>query len=166
MRPENEARLRKIRWVSRSLRVICAVILGLFLLVLGIFTVMLCVWGFPDDFGSGGIRVVVVGVLAVLMGLLFKSGYHLYRLLGNYSRGEIFTTGSAEQIRQWGIAWTLMGVMKFSIRFLPRVVLSHMNGPSEGLDGLDEVVSGLIIVAISWFMAVAAEMREEQDLIV
>ena len=166
MRPENEARLRKIRWVSRVLRLICAVVLGLFLLVLGILAVMFCVWGVPDDFDSGGTRVVVVGVLIALMGLLLKSLYHLYRLLDNYSRGEIFTTGSAEQIRQWGIAWTLLGVVKFGIRFLPRVVLSHMHGPSEGLDGLDEVVSGLIIVAISWFMEMAAEMREEQDLIV
>ena len=166
MRPENEARLRKIRWVSWILRVICAVILGLFLLVLGIFAVMFCVWGFPNDFGSGGTRVVVVGVLVVLMGLLLKCLYHLYRLLGNYSRGEIFTTGSAEQIRQWGIAWAVLGGVKFAIRFLPRVVLSHMNGPSEGLDGLDEVLSGLIIVAISWFMAMAAEMREEQELTV
>ena len=166
MRPENEARLKKIRWVSRILRVICQVILLLFLSVLITFGLMFCAWGLPPDWGLGGIRMVVVGVLASLMGLLLKSLYHLYRLLGNYSRGEIFTRGSAEQIRQWGIAWTLMGVVKFSIRFLPRVVLSHMNGPSEGLDGLDEVVSGLIIVAISWFMEMAAEMREEQDLIV
>jgi hypothetical protein len=166
MRPENEARLRKIRWVSRILRVICKVILALYVLVLTIFGLMACAWGFPADFGSGGTRLVVVGLMVVLMGLGFKCGYHLYRLLGNCSRGEIFTKESAEQIRQWGIACVLVGVVKFAIRFLPRVVLSHMHGPSEGLDGLGWVVNGLIIVAISWFMAVAAEMREEQDLIV
>ena len=100
-------------------------------------------------------------------GALFKCLYHLYRLLGNYSRGEIFTKGSAEQIRQWGLAWTLLGVVKFAIRFLPRVVSIPSNMPlSEGLDGLDEVVSGLIIVAISWFMEMAAEMREENELTV
>lgn len=166
MRPENEARLRKIRWVSRVLRVICGGILGLFLFLLGTFGLMTIEWGFPHEDGSVGIRIVGEGVLIVIMGLLLKSLYHLYRLMGNYSRGEIFTTGSAEQIRHWGIAWTLLGVVKFSIRFLPRVILAHMNGPSEGLDGVDEVVSGLIIVAISWFMAMAAEMKEEQELIV
>src|ERR1039457_3880276 len=100
MRPENEARLRKIRLVSRVLRVICKLILGLFVLVLGLFGLMFCMWGFPPEDGSVGTSIVVNGLLIVLMGLLFKSGYHLYRLLGNYSRGEIFTTGSAEQIRQ------------------------------------------------------------------
>ena len=102
MRAENEVRLRRIQWVSRVLRVICMVILGFFLLMLGIFGLMFCFWGVPDGFGSGGAGLVTVGVLGVLMGLGFKCGYHLYRLLGNYSRGEIFTTGSAEQIRQWG----------------------------------------------------------------
>jgi hypothetical protein len=164
MRPENEARLKKIRLVSRVLRVICSVILGLFLVVLSGFGLMFCIWGFPAEvYGSGGTRIVVVGVLAVLMGLLFKCGYHLYRLLGNYSRGEIFTTGSAEQIRQWGIACVLLGAVKFGILFVPLAFFKGYTSPGQGLDW---VVNGLIIVGISWFMAAAAEMREEQDLIV
>jgi hypothetical protein len=167
MRPENEARLKKIRWVSSILRAICKVFLAL--CGLGLLFAVLCLTGLVgigNDFGSGGTRIVVVGLMVVLMGLGFKCGYHLYRLLGNCSRGEIFTKESAEQIRQWGIACVLLGVVKFAIRFLPRVVLSHMHGPSEGLEGLGWVVNGLIIVAISWFMAMAAEMREENELTV
>jgi hypothetical protein len=164
MRPENEARLKKIRWVSRVLRVICQVILGLFVVVLSGFGLMFCMWGFPAEvYGSGAARIAVVGLLVVLMGLLLKCGYHLYRLLGNYSRGEIFTSGSAEQIRQWGIACVLLGSVKFGILFVPLAFFREYTSPGQGLDW---VVNGLIIVGISWFMAMAAEMREEQDLIV
>ncbi len=164
MRAENEVRLRKIRWVSRVLLVICKVILGLYVLVLGIFVLMFCMWwGVPDGFGSGGARFVAVGLLAVLAGLLFKCGYHLYRLLVNYSRGEIFTTGSAEQIRQWGIACVLGGAVKFGCAFVPLAVLKEHTEPGQGLGS---VVNGLIIMAISWFMAMAAEMKEENELTV
>jgi hypothetical protein len=163
MRPENEARLRKIRWVSRILRVVFKVILGLYLFVLGIFGVMFCVSGLPSGLGSGGARLVALGTLVLLSGLLFKCGYHLYRLLGNYSRGEIFTSGSAEQIRQWGIACVLFGSVKFGCLFVPQTGPREYTSPGQGLDW---VVNGLIIVAISWFMAMAAEMREEQDLVV
>jgi hypothetical protein len=163
MQPENEARLRRIQWVSRVLRVICKVILALYLLVLGIVGLMFCMWGVPSDFGSGGDCIVAVGLLVLLMGLLFKCGYHLYRLLGNYSRGEIFTKGSAEQIRQWGIACALGGTVKFGCAFVPIAVLSEHKDPVQGLGS---VVNGLIIVAISWFMAVAVEMREDNELTV
>jgi hypothetical protein len=145
------------------MRAICKVILGLYLLVLGIFGLMFCVWGIPSGFGSGGARFVHFGLVAVTAGLLFKCGYHLYRLLGNYSRGEIFTAGSVEQIRQWGIACVLFGTAKFGALFVPFAGAREYMSSGQGLGS---VVNGLIIVGISWFMAMAAEMREEQELIV
>ena len=163
MRSENEARLRTIQWVSRVLRAICKGMLGLYLLVAGIFGLMFCMGGRPSGFGSGGARFVALGLIVVLAGLLLKCGYHLYRLLDNYSRGEIFTTGSAEQIRQWGIACVLFGAVKFGALFVPHAVPPEYTSPGQGLDW---VMNGLIIVGISWFMAMAAEMREEQDLVV
>lgn len=87
-------------------------------------------------------------------------------LLGNYSRGEIFTKGSAEQIRQWGLACALWGVARYAIQFLPRVPAIRDSFKPGEVQGLGLMVNGLIIVAISWFMEMAAEMREEQDLIV
>lgn len=167
MRPENEARLRRIERISEVLRVVCKLFLVLCgLLFLYAVLGLTGVGGIGDWFGSGTARLVVAGLFAVIAGLAFKCGYHLDRLLGNYSRGEIFTKESAEQIRQWGIACALWGVAKFAIRFLPRVpAIRELFQPGE-VHGLGLIVNGLIIVAISWFMAMAAEMREEQDLIV
>ena len=167
MRPENAARLRKIQLVSKVLRAVCKVFLGL--CGLGFLGAVLCLMGLGgigDQFGSGGARLVVAGLLVVTSGVAFKCGYHLDRLLGNYSRGEIFTKESAGQIRQWGIACVLWGVARFAILFLPRVpAIRALFRPGQ-VQGLGLVVNGLIIVAISWFMELAAEMREEQDLIV
>ena len=52
--------------------------------------------------------------------------------------------------------------MKFGILFMP-FVFREYTSPGQGLDW---VVNGLIIVAISWFMAMAAEMKEENALTV
>ena len=167
MRPENEARLGRIERISKVLRAVCKVFLAL--CVLGFLAAVSCltgVGGIGDQFGSGGARLVVVGLLAVTIGLAFKCGYHLHRLLGNCSRGEIFTKESAGQIRQWGIACALWGVARFAILFLPRVPAIRAYFRPGQVQGLGLVVNGLIIVAISWFMEMAAEMREEQDLVV
>jgi hypothetical protein len=163
MRPENEARLRRIRLISEILRVICGVFLGLIALgfVASLFSLV------TGKGPSGGSNRAEGALLAVICGLGFNCGYHLYRLLGNYSRGEIFTRDSAGQIRQWGIACVLLGGWKFALLFVPLARLpAEFKGYMEPGQGLDWVVNGLIIVAISWFMAMAAEMREEQDLIV
>jgi hypothetical protein len=46
---------------------------------------------------------------------------------------------------------------------VPLIITSTYKNPGEGLS---QVVIGLVIVVISWFMEMAAEMREEQELIV
>ena len=46
---------------------------------------------------------------------------------------------------------------------VPLVIANANKKPGEGLS---LVVNGLIIVAISWFMEMAAEMREENELTV
>ena len=182
MRPENEARLRKIKKISGILRGMCKAFLVLCVLGFLVLTWILVISRSPIPGGGHGIiRVgysgvdfnvydltdrnrVVVGILCALtLGIIFNCGYQLHRLLDNYSRGEVFTAESAGQIRKWGIACVLWGLVKLGWRLVPLVIANANKKPGEGLS---LVVNGLIIVAISWFMEMAAEMREEQDLTV
>jgi len=179
MRPENEARLRKIRRVSSILRGFCKLVLGLIVLrglriekiILfpgkGLVGAISAHYGiFPVAALTGRGRLVVGLLGAVTFAITFKCVYHLHRLLGDFAKGEVFTRDAVRQLRLWGWTCVLLGVMNIAWPLIDRAIELH---PPSGL-GLDlsgdMVVNGLIIVAISWFMAVAAEMREEQDLVV
>jgi uncharacterized membrane protein len=103
MRSEIQAKLQKIKKVSIIFRVICTGLMALIALV-GLSCVV-CV-----AFGVGGVnydtiifqtagltlghRLVLGVVTALTFVTLFKCVYHLHRLFGNYSRGEIFTRES------------------------------------------------------------------------
>ncbi len=178
MQPENEARLKKIRLVSSILRGVCKLMLGLIVLegvrieqkILfpgkGLLSGVIGTLGFwfPVAPLTARGRVVVGLLAAVTFAIVFKCVYHLHRLLGNYARGEVFTRDSAWQLRQWGWMCVLWGVMKFACLLIVRAIVP----PTVHVVSIwvDTVVTGLAIVAISWFMEMAAEMREEQDLIV
>jgi len=189
MRPENEARLARIRRISEILRGICKVFLGLcvlgFLIQSRILAttrcqtegVVHCVYslGFSGmEFNVSDVtdhdlvtdfeRVVVGFILALGYGVLFNCGYQLHQLMGNYSRGDIFTTESAGQIRKWGLACILWGAFNLGLSLAPHLIANAHYMQSGG--GLSQVGIGLVIVAISWFMEMAAEMREEQDLVI
>jgi len=109
-------------------------------------------------------RVVFGFILALSCGVLFNCGYQLHRLLDNYSRGDIFTTKSAGQIRKCGFACVLLGVFELGLTLMPHLIANAHNKQPGG--GLSTVGIGLVIVAISWIMAMAAEMREENELTV
>jgi hypothetical protein len=107
-------------------------------------------------------RVVVGFILALGCGVLFNCGYQLHQLLGNYSRGDIFTKESAAQIRKCGLACVLLGVFDLGVQLAP---LANLHSKQPG-GGLSQVGIGLVVVAISWIMEMAAEMHEEQDLVI
>jgi Protein of unknown function (DUF2975) len=183
MRPENEARLARIKKISWILRWICRVFLVLcvlgFLKMARFLAIARCQisgvvhCSYTQSFNGVAYNVsdltdrdrVVVGViLALSWGVIFNCGYQLHRLLDNYSRGEVFTTESAGQIRKWGIACVLWGVLDLGWMLVPHMIVNARNEQQGGW--LSLVGNGLVIVAISWFMEMAAEMREEQDLII
>lgn len=170
MRPEIQAKLQKIRKVSIILRVICTV-----LLVLVTFTGLGCV--VCVTFGVGGInygngifvtagltlshRLVLGAVTALTWAVLFKCFYHLHRLFGNYSREEIFTRESVAQLRQFGIACLLWGVMGYL--WMSSLVISVH--PAKTFQGpADSFVIGAVIIVIAWFMDMAVDLREENEL--
>lgn len=170
MRAEIQTKLQKIRKVSIILRAICKGLLALITL-LGL-TCVVCV-----TFGVGGInydgrifqtagltlphRLVLGAVTALAFGALFKCFYHLHRLFGDYSSGEVFTQESVGQLRQFGIACLLWGVMNF-FWGLSLALSVH---PSKSFQGhADALVIGTIIIVIAWFMDMAVDLREENEL--
>jgi len=207
MRSENEARLRKIERISGILRAICKVFF-----VPPVLVIALMLWALMTNWGGHFSNVGMTGVtvddytipfyglpifgrlvlgtyIALRWGAMFLCVYHLHRLLGNYSRGEIFSGDSGRQIRQWGIACVLWGTAEFLWVFVPGLLLPHpvgvhtpgyatvypgpvraglffVNGMVVRFHGGELMLTGLIIVAISWFMAMAVEMREENELTV
>ncbi|MGB9407160.1 MAG: DUF2975 domain-containing protein [Terracidiphilus sp.] len=92
---------------------------------------------------------------------MFKCFYHLHQLFGNYSRGEIFTRESVGQLRQFGIACLLWGVMNF-FWVLSLALSAH---PAKTFQAhFDSFAIGAIIIVIAWFMDMAVELREENEL--
>jgi hypothetical protein len=198
MKAENEKKLRNIQKVSKFLRAMCKVLLGL--VAFGaLVTVGLTLAGrgsislFDNTVHlqlsplTFPVRLAVAVLAAVMMSVFLKGIYHLHRLFGNYGRGEIFTTDSAAQIRQLGIT----NLLWFGVQLLWGFAIVAISGayptrsPSFVLsDGLgvvsisqgssatsfqfhsDALVVGAIIIVISWFMEMAAEMREENELTV
>ena len=178
MRPENKARLRKIERISGFLRGTCKLVLAFYVTV-----TLVMVWGMlggpGHDFMGGNYvnfriheltardRCIVGGMWAATGGIMFKAVFHIHQLLGNYSRGEIFTRESASQIQQWGFAWILWGVIKLLWLGVPHLVpAAHRVPGAAEFEALGVIVNGLIIMGFSWFTEMAVEMREEQELTV
>ena len=180
MQPENEARLDRIRKISRVLQAVCTLYI-LFCVLLFVNSVTGPIFRHGPNWGIGilwqgynGVqfkvfdltvrdRVLAAILFTLTCGFALLCGLQLFRLLGYYSRGEIFTRQSAGQIRRWGIACVALGIVKFVYSFVPLVIANSRR--TQGPD-LSLIVNGLIIVAISWFMEMAAEMREENELTV
>jgi hypothetical protein len=170
MRPEIQAKLRKIKRVSFILRVICKVLLALITLV-GLGAVVCVLFGVGGiNYGNTifwtagltlGHRLLLGAVTALAFAALFKCFYHLHRLFGDYSQGDIFTRASVGQLRQFGIACLLWGVMNL-VWGLSLALSVH---PVKTFQGhADSFVIGAILIVIAWFMDMAVDLREENEL--
>ena len=170
IRPEIQAKLQTIKNVSLILRVICKVFLALITFTgLGaVVSVIFGVGGINDNnviFGTAGLpighRLFLGAVTALAFGILFKCVYHLHQLFGNYSRGEIFTRESVGQLRQFGIACLLWG----AVGFLWILSLALSVHPAKTFQGhADSFIIGAVIIVIAWFMDMAVDLREENEL--
>lgn len=169
-----EIQIRKIERVSRVLRTVCTV-LFIPVAVIGVAATTSILAGWTADIRFDGqtfvpselalsARVILATAVLAAAGVSAKGLYHLRRLLGNYARREIFTLDSARQIRQFGVACVLWGVVKTAGAFLPLMLAT----PAQRNVNLtfDTILVGLVIVGMSWFAEIAAALREENDLTV
>ena len=172
MRSETQTRLNKIKKISGILRIVCKVLMTMIALgfLAGSIALVVNRGGTLRYFNVGVLigeltlrgRFLVLAMAALMSGIMFKCFFHLHQLLGNYSRAEIFTAGSARQIRQLGITCMLWGGLNVLSGFIPLAISTH--APKSFEANFDFVGIGLIIFAISWFMEMAAELNEENEL--
>ena len=172
MKTNMELKLERIQRISTFLRAACTGFLGLTGMVAAGAVVALLsgrLTSITDGSHSFVVadlrapsRLILAGVCVATAAVLIKALYHLRRLFANYSRREIFTAGSAREIRQFGISCILWGVVKTLWAFLPLILLT--NPPNTFSLALDSVFIGLVIFGISWFTEMAAELREENEL--
>jgi len=170
MKPEIQAKLQKIKKVSRIIRMICKVLLVLIALV-SVLCVVCVAYGVGNInidnmiFSTSGLtlslRLLLGAITAVAFATLFKCVYHLHLLFGNYSRGEIFTRESVGQLRKFGVACLLWGVMSF---FWVLSLALTANPMKSFQAHFDSFAIGAIIIVIAWFMDIAVDLREENDL--
>jgi hypothetical protein len=172
MAPQPEARLRKIRRASAFVRVICDVLLALVVLigigsvvdlVSGIGGINLPSWYFSTASLTFAHRLILAAVTVAAWGILFKGIFHLRRLFGDFTRGEVFTRHAVRQLRWFGIACVLWSVMKI-VWVASLALASHpMRTFPANADGLG---AGIVIIAIAWFMDMAVDLKEENELTV
>ena len=180
MRLENEARLKRLKKISGFLRVLCALyvlgcVLTLWQIARGLIFTHGPWWGIGTAWYTySGVefkvyslttreRVVAAASFVLYWGMAILCGLQLFHLLGFYSRGEIFTRPAAGQIRRWGVTSVAWGIYKLGYFFVPLLIA---NSRRTGGISLSMIIYGLIIVVISWFMDIAAEMQEENELTV
>lgn len=170
MRTDSQAKLTKIKKVSTVLRVICKVLIvaialvGLACIVCAIFGVGSIVYDNIPFRTAGlalGYRLILGAVTALTFAALINCFCHLHQLFGDYSHGEIFTRDSVGQLRQLGIACLLWGVMDIVWGFS----LAISTHPRMSLQGhSDSLVIGPTLIIIAWFMGMAVDLREENEL--
>lgn len=172
MNSENEPKLLKIERTSRILRVVCTT-LFVPVAVIGLAATTSTVAGWTAHIKIDGqtfvpselaltSRLILAAVLLAAAAVTAKGLCHLRRLLGNYSRREIFTLDSARQIRHFGVTCVLWGLVKLAGAFLP-LMLATPAQRTINLSG-DTVLIGVVIIGISWFAEMASALREENDL--
>jgi hypothetical protein len=177
MKPETEKKLKKIKRISNILRAICKVLFaivvcGFLVSLAAIFTGRGATLTFFDNAIpiqlaslTNPVRILLVVMVTLIMAVFFKTLYHLHRLFGNYGRGDIFTTDSAVQIRELGITALLGAGVNFLWCFTA-MALTQAHLPHEFHFHADGLFIGPAVIAVSWFMEMAAEMREENELTV
>jgi hypothetical protein len=171
MRPENQAKLKRIEKAGIVLRVICKVLMALAVLVgiCGIVFVISGVGGITYEgnlvFGSAGLpighRLVLGAATALTWAVLLNCLFRLHQLFGSYSRGEVFTRESVRHMRQFGIGCLLWGAMNFAWALF--LALS-LNPPKTFPGHADAFVLGAIVIVIAWFMDMAVDIQEENQL--
>ena len=174
MRAENEAKLRKIRRMSSILGWVCRALLLLIVVGFGMVAVTLLVnrggsigyfdvWLRAGDL-SHGQRLAVLALSAATSAVWFLCVYQLHRLFGDYSAGEILTRGSVGHLRWIGVASVFWGVVKIAWMGLGRALSANPRGTLQVT--AETIPIGIVILIVAWFMDMAVDLQEENELTV
>ncbi|MFZ4396533.1 MAG: DUF2975 domain-containing protein [Kiritimatiellia bacterium] len=196
MKTDTQTPIERIRKASRVVRSACMIMMGITLtfFIAGVAGTIIrsetfCSLEYVSSNGqtklplsqltTASIILMTVGV-ALVMAVRLKGLYHLYKLFGHYSEGDIFTAESVAQIRQLGITFLLgagaqvLGVLigwiiawqcgiapTVPIKFDPSSLIPFTGGDSGAIGS---AVAGSVIILISWVMDTGRGLREESDL--
>jgi hypothetical protein len=179
MSPKVEARLEKVKRISRSAKRSCYWLMAFVLVaatvaVLGRLTGSLAcgVNGAmaPCSELSPEARTFMVVAMVGGVALALAGLYRLAQLFGNYSRGEIFTRGSVREIRLLSYVAVAYVVFQAAL-FVAMLVL--LAGGTEGWPReltfdlpLGPALMATLLTLLAWVMDVGAELREENELTV
>ena len=127
MNADTQTPIERLRKVSRVVRTLCTIVMGLTIvlsLVVGAMLIpgnrILNECGTIKLSGAEGpvkvpfgqltaaARVLITVVLVLAMAITMKGMYHLRKLFGHYADGNIFTIESVAQIRQLGMTFLLL----------------------------------------------------------
>lgn len=171
------SRLRAIQSASRWLQVLLILLAVLFV----INRINVLMQTFPSDtctldgvvfHGSAitnRIQILWIVRLAVGAALTLKAAYHLIRLLGLFSRSELFTAQQVAQVRQ--VATTLACTPAIWLMVLigawPEIVAAQDQWMKvmPSFPG-DAVIGSCIVLLASRLMNEGRELRDEHDLVI
>lgn len=172
MRPEAEKKKKRIMQFSQVFRKFCQGFLALAALgflasivasLAGRGTILAFDTAVPLSLLALPQRLIMLAIIGLAMGALLKGLYNLQRLFGSYAHGEVFTRDAVSDIRQLGIAallWAAANVIWTAS--VPSLLVSQPIHVYEFHP--DSLVIGIVVIGVSWFMEMAVEMREENEL--
>jgi hypothetical protein len=174
MGPQTQSKLKKIKLAGTVLRMACKVVLALIVVGFLMATIALLanrggsvgyfdVWFRIGDLTIGQ-RALVLAMSVATSGVWFTCIFALHQLFGNYSHGGIFTRGSVHYLRLMGIACVLWGIMKILWVGLSRALSAP---PVSSVRVSAEIIPiGIIVLIVAWFMDMATDLQEENELTV
>ncbi|MFT5133485.1 MAG: hypothetical protein ACI9SC_001957 [Gammaproteobacteria bacterium] len=176
MENENLARIKRISGKFRLLFTVLLIFIPVMILAYWLFFNDL-----PEGFTSELPPLVISNTLALSTRLLafivsliptsiaIYGIFNLRELFTLYEKGIIFTTANVKCIRRLGYALIYWTFSKIPFMALISIVLSHNNPPGErmvsiGFGSTDFVtlVTGAIVLIISWVMSEASKLEDEQ----
>jgi len=117
---------------------------------------------------AGGLAIGLLAYSVTFWGLI-----NLARLFQRFSRGETLDRRAAKHLQRFALAVLLFPLVRMVSSTLTIPWLSRDAPPGQGMlsislssDGIAFIVVGLLLVTLSWVLAQAADVAEDQKLIV
>ncbi|HEY4380875.1 MAG TPA: DUF2975 domain-containing protein [Acidobacteriaceae bacterium] len=174
MQSKTELKLRKIKRVSTILRWFCKVLMVLVVagFVLSAGTLLANRGGSVGYFDVGvqvsalreSQRMMVLALSAATSAVWLTCIFQLHQLFGNYSAGDVFTRESVGRLRLIGAACVLWGVAKLLWEGVARAYSAAPHGSMQVT--AETIPIGIMVLIVAWFMDMAVELREENELTV